>query len=284
MNIKKQEIDNALKYYSINDDEYRNKCYKCIDDINTIEEFNKKVEEIYNILYIDKTFKIDTLWQRQDMRELFGEAYNPYVTNVLILLGYNLHKNNMEDVAYSNEQKAFYKNRVKESLTDDIYIRKLDGIRISQMIWAAYFINIKLIEVGRLQYEKCQDHIKIHIPAGSKLELEQVKDSVEKSREKIKKYFKMENQEYHCDSWLLSNQLNEIIEDNSNIAKFYRLFEVRDGADATKDILKYVFNVLECTDYNNLIENTTLQKILKKELINNNVFKSGYGILKNHRN
>ena len=30
----------------------------------------------------------------------------------------------------------------------------------------------------------------------------------------------MKDPEYHCDSWLLSNQINDIIDSNSNIAKF----------------------------------------------------------------
>ena len=50
MKIELVDIDNALKYYQINDINYKNKCYKCIEDINTIEDFNIKTEEIYNIL------------------------------------------------------------------------------------------------------------------------------------------------------------------------------------------------------------------------------------------
>lgn len=76
----------------INDINYKNRCYKCIEDINTIEDFNIKTEEIYNILYNDKNLKIDTLWKRQNIIELFGEQYNPFVTSVLVLLGYKSHK------------------------------------------------------------------------------------------------------------------------------------------------------------------------------------------------
>ena len=232
-----------MKYYQINDINYKNKCYKCIEDINTIEDFNIKTEEIYNILYNDKTFKIDTLWKRQNMVEFFGEQYNPFVTSVLVLLGYKLHEKNMINKNYSNIQEELYKKRVTEALVNDIYVRELESIRISQMIWAAYFINTKLIEVGRLQYEKCENHIKIHIPSGDKLEIEKVFNSIKESKLEIEKYFDLKDPEYHCDSWLLSNQINDIIDSNSNIAKFYNLFEVQDGPDAQKDILNFVFNM-----------------------------------------
>ena len=280
MKIDLIEIDNALKYYQINDIDYKNKCYKCVKDINSINDFNVKSEEIYDILYTDKSFKIDTLWKRQNMIELFGEQYNPFITSVLVLLGWKLHDKNMINKNYTGVQKELYKKRVRESLTNDIYVRKLESIRISQMIWAAYFINTKLIEVGRLQYERCENHIKIHIPSRDKLEIEKVLNSIRDSKAEIEKYFDLKNPEYRCDSWILSNQINAIIDSNSNIANFYRLFEVKDGPDATKDILNFVFEIEECDNYNNLVENTSLQKLLKKQLLANKELKIGWGKLK----
>lgn len=95
----------------------------------------------------------------------------------------------MIDKNYSNIQKEIYRRRVTEALTNDIYVRELESIRISQMIWVAYFINTKLIEIGRLQYEKCENHIKIHIPSGNKLEIEKVLTSIKDSKNEIEKYF-----------------------------------------------------------------------------------------------
>jgi len=181
---------------------------------------------------------------------------------------------------YTNTQKMLYKKRVRETLINDIYVKKLESIRISQMIWAIYFINIKLIEVGRLQYERCENYIKIHIPSGNKLEIEKVLNSINNSKVEIKKYFNMKDPEYRCNSWLLSNQINSIIDSNSNIAKFYNLFEVQDGPDAVKDILNFVFNIQECDNYNNLLENTSLQKLLKKQLLECKSLKIGCGKLK----
>lgn len=280
MKINLKYINDALEYYRIENNDYRNRCYKCAEDINSINDFNNKAEEVYNIIYNNKPVEIETLWERQNMVELFGKHYNPFVTSVLALLGYRIHDKNMEDKNFNNLQRELHKKRVKETLTNDIYIRKLDGIRISQMIWAAYFINTKLIEVGRLQYESYKDYIRIHIPSGSKLEQEQVINSIKDSKKEIRKYFNLENIEYYCDSWLLSNQVNSIINKTSNIAKFYKLFEVKDGPDATKDILNFVFNVQECDNYNELQENTSLQKILKQQLIEKRKFKIGCGKMK----
>lgn len=124
------------------------------------------------------------------------------------------------------------------------------------------------------------NHIKIHIPAGEKLEIEKVLDSIKRSKVEIEKYFNLKNPEYHCDSWLLSNQINKLIDANSNIAKFYSLFDVKDGPNAINDILNFVFEIQECTNYNKLQENTTLQRKLKQQLLSGKEFKIGWGKLK----
>lgn len=72
LKINFTEIDNALKYYNINDINYKNKCYKCIEDLNSIYDFNNKSEEIYNILYTDKSYKNTyTYWRKIGIRKSF---------------------------------------------------------------------------------------------------------------------------------------------------------------------------------------------------------------------
>lgn len=51
MKIQLVDIDKAFKYYQINDINYKNRCYKCIEDINTIEDFNIKQKK-FIIFYI----------------------------------------------------------------------------------------------------------------------------------------------------------------------------------------------------------------------------------------
>ena len=165
-------------------------------------------------------------------------------------------------------------------MINDIKIRKYKGIRISQMVWGTYFINVKLIEIGRLQYEKCENNIKIHIPAIGKLDIDKVIESLKKSRLSIEKYFNIKNYNYYCDSWLLSKQIHGIVNENSNIYKFYELFKIEDGESCVEDILNFVYQLLEIDDYKKLQENTTLQKSIKEYLLKGNDIKIGKGILK----
>lgn len=289
--ITKNKIDRALSFYNINDIEYKEKCYQCIDELNNDSVQKNIANNLFNILYVDKTNRIRKLWKIKHNSELFYEIKNPYITNVLLLSGYEIHQMNMKNSKLDNEQIDLNKRRVRESLINDIEIRKYDGIRISQMLWGAYFVNVRIIEVGRLQYElikhkpinenEKENCIKIHIPSGSKLEISKVKESIQQSVSKTKQYFGLENPEYFCDSWLLSKQVRQIVEEDSNIAKFYDLFDIIAEEDGTEDVLNFVFSLNECNDYSQLQENTSLQRKLKEMLLKDIKIKVGLGKLKN---
>ena len=287
--ITKTMIDEALDFYNINDSEYKEKCYKCVDEIQQNSDYQDRVNNIYNVLFIDKNDRIRELWNIKNTSDLFGEISNLYITNVLLLAGCEIHKNNIKKYSLDEKQIEIHKQRVREALVNDIKIRGYDGIRISQMLWGAYFINIRIIEVGRLQYEfirfnplneeerkKC---IKIHIPSGERLIEQKVKESIIKSKLEILKYFDLENPDYYCSSWLLSPAINKVLDKTSNISKFYNMFNIIEEKDGLDDILNFVFNVRECNDYTKLKETTSLQIKLKEMLLRNERLTIGMGVL-----
>lgn len=289
MDINKKEIIEALKFYDINDNKYLNNCLECASYIENNKTLLNKVKEIIDVLYNKKDYLLAKLWKIKSNQELFGEKYHPFVTSVIVLLGYKIHKKNIEKYNLNDYQIDIHKKRVKEALTYDIYERNYCGIRISQMLWASYFINLKIIEVGSLQYElvninpltnKQEKCIKIHIPRNCNLDINSVKLSINKSKYEILKYFKLNNLNYYCESWLLSKNVLNLLNDNSNIKIFSKLFDVVDGKNCINDILNFVYDKLNCEDYNTLQENTYLQRKIKKELINGVIIKIGIGKLK----
>ena len=214
-------IDSALSYYDIKESWYHENCYACMNDINESVTLKRKFQELLDILYVDKTKKINHLWSMKTTEDLFHESVHPYVTCIALLCGYQLHQRNMEEHHFDALQQSIHKARMKEVLTKDIISRKLDSIRITQMIWGTYFINVRLVEVGRLQYEYVDMHtIRIHIPSDEKLEVLKVIDSITSSKNVIKQYFKVEKPQYVCDSWLLSPEIHQLVSKDSNIYQF----------------------------------------------------------------
>ena len=250
-------------------------------NINKNNEILNKFNDIYKLLYEDKTDEYRKLWEIKNPKELFGQDYPIFGTNILLLLGYRCHIKNIEKITFDNEQITIQKQRVKECFENDIINKNYEEIRISQMLWGTYFINCRIIEVGRLQFEPTDNNIiKIHIPSGEKLEIEKVVKSVEDSRILLKKYYNIENPQYICESWLLSEEIVQLLDENSNIIKFQELFDIKQDKNGIDDILNFVFSLRECDNYTKLQEDTTLQKRIKEFLINGGTIYNGYGVLK----
>ena len=187
----------------------------------------------------------------------------------------------MEKLGFSKQQIACHKRRVRECFVNDLIERGYNGVRTSQMVWAAYFINCMIIEVGNLQYEYNReiDKVQIHIPSRTNLDIDKVKKSLITSKKEIKKYFNIENKQYILDSWLLSKQVSGLLDDKSNIKKFQALFDIQEGEICVNDILLFVYDVVGFVDYKQLLENTSLQKKIKNELIKGTIFRKGCGVL-----
>lgn len=281
MLFNKEKIKEALDYYLIKDADYQEKCNICIDEIIRQKNIYIKAKEVYEILYTDETGKFKELWNEKDINILFGQKVNPFITNILLLLGFEYHIKNIKKYDFDDEQIKKQKQRIKECLLNDIVNKHYDGIRISQMLWGTYFINGRLIECGRLQFEPTSnDKVKIHIPAGNKLDIKDVKYSIENSRKLIKKYYNIENPKYICESWLLSKEISEMLDENSNIRKFQELFDIQSSENGIDDVLNFVFNLKKCDNYNELSEVTRLQKNIKEFLKSNKTIYDGYGELK----
>ena len=52
--IKKEDLEIALEFYNINIEDYKDKCYKCLDDINRNSELKNRINNVLKLLYIRK--------------------------------------------------------------------------------------------------------------------------------------------------------------------------------------------------------------------------------------
>lgn len=283
-----EKIIEALHFYGIKDEKYKKRCLEVVYDINNNEVLKNKVEELFYKLYDRNKEGLSKFWKMKKVSELFGDC-NLFITSVMILLGYDIHRKNMSKYNLSDEQKSIHIKRVKNALLDDIYIRGYESVRISQMLWASYFINLRIIEVGGFQYELVSENpitkekemcIKMHVPKGASLKEEDVRSSIRKSTYEIERYFNVKDINYYIESWLLSPEVLALLDDNSNILKFSKLFSIKSTGECTRDILDFVFNDVYIKDYNLLVCKTSLQVKLKSLLINKKEIHIGIGKLK----
>lgn len=150
--------------------------------------------------------------------------------------------------------------------------------------WTTRQAGCHLFRIGELEYEmkyiEAGAVIGIHIPSDANFS----PSAVEKSLHDANKFFSMYypclcGAEYRCHSWLLDRQLRNMLEENSNIISFQKRFEIFDEGEASTEFIEWLFNT-KSTDYTTLLENTSLQKKMKKHLLAGGVIRNAYGRIK----
>lgn len=83
-----------------------------------------------------------------------------------------------------------------------------------------------------------------------------------------------------CNSWLLSPELGMMLLETSNINNFQKRFEIIKENIEDREYIEWLFEKLETTEYTKLPEHTSLQKKVKKLLIDGGNIGTAFGVMK----
>jgi GNAT-like C-terminal domain/N-acyltransferase N-terminal domain len=171
------------------------------------------------------------------------------------------------------------------------YYLKTGNTGLMQMGWIRNHLNLRLFKLGRLQFEKGKlnnkniegfsrrtDCLHIHIPEGEKLSPEKCSESLNRARGFFKTYWDKDYPIGSCHSWLLYENLKMILDMDSNIVQFSRLFRIIENDNDNKQALERVFGE-GLTISSDLPENTSLQRKMKAFLQKGNRIGMGFGIV-----
>lgn len=150
--------------------------------------------------------------------------------------------------------------------------------------WTYRQISMNIFRIGTLEYqfEKYEDEniIAIHIPSDADLSAESVDASLKQAGAFFQTYYSdYQYEKYTCDSWLMSPVLKILLSENSKILSFQKRFEIVQENKTDHEYIEWLFQVPVETDYNNLPEETHLQKKVKELLLNGGTIGSAYGIM-----
>lgn len=158
--------------------------------------------------------------------------------------------------------------------------RRLEGrIGLRETGWLLYHIRLELFRLGRLQFQlddaPCEFReviasdkaIQIHIPDIGPLYESECIASIQKARE-----FYGKDLPFICDSWLLEPELSKVLDGNSNILAFQKLFHIFHVDKGNPQCHQRVFEFSSR-------RNTTLQTRILDAESNGSVFGVGYGYI-----
>lgn len=188
--------------------------------------------------------------------------------------------------------ELFWHNMHDFYLWSEDYRQKTGKAGVSEWYWLSTAITPEVFRLGRLQYQIFRLHtdaplkgqiipagtevLTVHIPAGEPLDPQAVLESMKRAPEFFKTYFGKEFTIYHCESWLLSPVLRELLSPESAILKFQDLYQVY-TTDPFRQAEERVFGFI--TDDPALYpENTSLQKKMKQYLLSGKPVPEGIGV------
>ncbi|MEG0229775.1 MAG: acyltransferase domain-containing protein [Oscillospiraceae bacterium] len=156
--------------------------------------------------------------------------------------------------------------------------------------WTSRQIAMTLFRLGELEYEmynyEGENAISIHIPSNCILKQEKLRESYFLAKDFFAKFYPdFANARMFCHSWLLSPNLKELLNAQSNIVKFSNNFDIIKTDNDSTDFLAWVFKT-ENIDIKNkeqikqLPQTTTLQKNIKEFILDDKIFYNGLGFLK----
>jgi hypothetical protein len=142
---------------------------------------------------------------------------------------------------------------------------------------------MSIFRLGELEFEMKNidgdKFISIHIPSDSIIELENVKESIKRAKEFFKEHYPdYANVEYRCNSWLLSPSLKKLLPPSSRILAFQSLFRIVEETYSSDGYISWVFK-RKYDNFNELPEETTLQRNMKKYLLKGYRISTALGIL-----
>ncbi len=141
--------------------------------------------------------------------------------------------------------------------------------------WAWWFprqLALQEFRLGTLEYEFTSNgnipQTFIHIPSDAILEKKHLQSSYSQYKKFVSRYFsKYKNAELYCDSWLLVPELKQFLNENSNILYFQNSFEIISVDNESRAFMDWLYPNSDAK-FNNLPENTSLQRKVKQHLLN----------------
>lgn len=246
------------------------------------EALKKKIIQLTDVRYAEEM-------QRQLSIELASYNQDDGIADLSVMLAAALHTKELYEAWQLSEQIYWDTMGCFRRFIDETH-RNTGEWKFDRAFWTWRQTACCLFRIGTLEFEytvndrsKEQMVISVHIPSDSKLTLE----NLEYSYGAQHRFFIQNEQnvcyngipkEVVCHTWLLSPILLQFLKQDSGIRRFAKDYDILETDDDNSGCLEWLFEGK--TDLWALPENTTLQKEVKKFLLQGGNIGHAWGKLK----
>lgn len=165
---------------------------------------------------------------------------------------------------------------------------KIGRLTYDRFHWTWRQLSMQLFRLGTLEFEwtavpiKIQPYLygeqekalSVHIPSDAVLTEEMLTESFTQA-----KVFFGENVTFYCHTWLLSPNLNTLLDTSSGIHCFYKQFQIVGTEDSNALCYNWLFQSPLSTKTELLPEDTSLRRSAKEYLLNGGCLGTGWGVI-----
>lgn len=200
---------------------------------------------------------------------------------------------NCEELSERYEKKGIDRKVLIDTLEDIVvwvrnYYVENNEIGLYESDWIELHFNMELFRIGRLHFrfgkcmmglerleiEKDDPIMEIHIPQGEPLDNEACKESFREAVKFFEKYYpEFEYRYFTCHSWLLDFHMEKFLKPESNILKFRSNFDII-AYDESFSAVRRLFAL----NYENQ-NGSSLQRNVKAHLDNGGKLFAGFGFI-----
>ena len=205
-----------------------------------------------------------------------------------------------EGLRQKYREKGIGEEIMRQTVSDmpvwlNIWSELKGGMYLGELDWFDWHFTMKLFKLGRLQYcfktmnrdipelgvAKGDNVIDVHIPALGPLRPEECRESFDMARAFFAKHYPEYKYEYFtCHSWLLDEELAELLGENSNIVKFGRMFKIVERFESDA-ILSYTLRwKIKREEVFFAEPKSALARKVKELALEGKVFHGGYGFIR----
>ena len=128
--------------------------------------------------------------------------------------------------------------------------------------------------------EKGDKAVSLHIPRGVDVSTESVKETVSRGMKIVRERYGENIKFAFCRSWLLSPNISSCLNSSSKIIEFSNVYDRFPIVSHGKELMSFLFGK-SVQNYEELPENTSLQRKIKKIYLDGGYIYAGAGIITN---
>lgn len=220
---------------------------------------------------------------QQKLKNLFADAapaYIPQLTCQLIAAARNyvvFQEKGISDQIYFDTMGAF--TRFCEET------HKYSGNwHYDRHGWSYRQASMVLFRIGILEYEFMkrdeEPMISIHIPSDTVFSEENLDETFKEAGEFIGKFYpEHAHDRMFCESWIIAPKLRELLPETSGIIRFQNRFATIEETSSPDACLHWVFHCNVQTPLEDLPEETSLQRKIKKLMLDGGHLYGGFGLV-----